>query len=224
MRGKVTARWAANQFVHQPREHGLEAVVRRIEGEVAVLEVVRDHRSERHGIWGISARNREQNFALNLLLDPEIDFVTILGPAGTGDAADARRWSRADLETNRFQRDHHDARTIPLGEDIGSRARKRKRWSLMGALMDNLEVLTKAEGMAVGPPPTTLLRNRRDPFAQLHAGEDLPQPLHHPRRGAEPTPKQMKALITRAGRAPSWCAWAISRRSTALTCRKPLPG
>ena len=72
--------WAPNQFVYQPGEHGLEAVVRRIEGDAAVLELVRDYRSERHGIWGISARNREQNFALNLLLDPEIDFVTILGP------------------------------------------------------------------------------------------------------------------------------------------------
>jgi predicted ribonuclease YlaK len=35
-------------------------------------------------VWGITARNREQNFALNLLMNPEIDFVTLLGQAGTG--------------------------------------------------------------------------------------------------------------------------------------------
>ena len=91
--------WAPNQFVYQAGEHGIEAIVRRIEGDAAVLEVVRDYRSERHGVWGISARNREQNFALNLLLDPDIDFVTILGPAGTGKtlltlAAGLRRRSR----------------------------------------------------------------------------------------------------------------------------------
>ena len=37
-----------------------------------------------HSVWGITARNSEQNFALNLLMDPEIDFVTLLGTAGTG--------------------------------------------------------------------------------------------------------------------------------------------
>ncbi len=35
-------------------------------------------------MWGVNARNREQNFALNLLMDPDIDMVTILGAAGTG--------------------------------------------------------------------------------------------------------------------------------------------
>jgi PhoH-like ATPase len=60
----------------------------------------RDYRTERHSVWGVIARNREQNFALNLLMDPEIDFVTILGPAGTArpcsrsPPVSCRRWSR----------------------------------------------------------------------------------------------------------------------------------
>ena len=59
--------------------------MRRIEGDKrARWSWCATIRSERHSVWGITARNREQNFALNLLLDPEIDFVTILGPAGTG--------------------------------------------------------------------------------------------------------------------------------------------
>jgi PhoH-like ATPase len=114
VRGKLVANWAPNQFVYQAGDHGIEASYARIEGESAVLEVLRDYRSERHGVWGISARNREQNFALNLLLDPEIDFVTILGPAGTGKTllTLAAGLSQA-LESNRLHRDHHDARDDP---------------------------------------------------------------------------------------------------------------
>ena len=120
VRNKLVADWAPNQFVYQADDHGLEGIVRSIDGESAVIEVARDYRSERHGVWGISARNREQNFALNLLLDPEIDFVTILGPAGTGKTllTLAAGLSQA-LETNRFTEIIMTRVTIPLGEDIG---------------------------------------------------------------------------------------------------------
>jgi PhoH-like ATPase len=205
VRGRLVADWAPNQFVYQAGEHGIEAAVRRVEGDAAVLEVVRDYRSERHGVWGISARNREQNFALNLLLDPDIDFVTILGPAGTGKTllTLAAGLSQA-LETNRFSEIIMTRVTIPLGEDIGflpgTEEEKMEPW--MGALMDNLEVLTQSqEGGSWGRAATNdLLRNRIKirslnfmrgrTFLNRYLILDEAQNL---------TPKQMKALITRAG-------------------------
>jgi PhoH-like ATPase len=205
VRGRVASDWVPNQFVYQGGEHGIEALVRRIEGDSAVLEVVRDFRSERHGIWGINARNREQNFALNLLLDPEIDFVTILGPAGTGKTLLTLAAGLAQtLETNRFNEIIMTRVTIPLGEDIGflpgTEEEKMEPW--MGALMDNLEVLTQSqEGGSWGRAATNdLLRNRIKirslnfmrgrTFLNRYIILDEAQNL---------TPKQMKALVTRAG-------------------------
>ena len=82
----------------------------------AILELTVDYRTERNNVWGVTARNREQNLALNLLMDPDIDFVTMLGPAGTGKTlADAGRRARADARPQPLQRNHHDPRHDPAG-------------------------------------------------------------------------------------------------------------
>ncbi len=41
-------------------------------------------RIPKQDIWGVRARNKEQLFALNLLMDPNIPFVTLVGKAGSG--------------------------------------------------------------------------------------------------------------------------------------------
>jgi len=203
--GPVVAELRTNEFVHEDSPSGIEAIVRRISAGKATLELARDFRSERHSIWGVNARNREQNFALNLLMDPEIDFVTILGPAGTGKTLlTLAAGLMQTLESNRFAEIIMTRVTIPLGEDIGflpgTEEEKMEPW--MGALMDNLEVLTKsAEGGNWGRMATNdLLRNRIKirslnfmrgrTFLNRYVILDEAQNL---------TPKQMKALITRAG-------------------------
>ena len=203
--GPVVTDLHVNQFVHEAASEGIEAIVRRIEAGKATLELARDFRGERHSVWGVTARNREQNFALNLLMDPEIDFVTILGPAGTGKTLlTLAAGLMQTLESNRFVEIIMTRVTIPLGEDIGflpgTEEEKMEPW--MGALMDNLEVLTKSgEGGNWGRAATNdLLRNRikirslnfmrgrtfLNRFVILDEAQNL-------------TPKQMKALVTRAG-------------------------
>ena len=203
--GPIVGELHVNQFVHEAGESGIEAIVRRIEAGTATLELARDYRSERHSVWGVSARNREQNFALNLLMDPEIDFVTILGPAGTGKTLlTLAAGLMQTLESNRFAEIIMTRVTIPLGEDIGflpgTEEEKMEPW--MGALMDNLEVLTQStEGGSWGRGATNdLLRNRIKirslnfmrgrTFLNRYVILDEAQNL---------TPKQMKALVTRAG-------------------------
>ncbi len=203
--GPIVSELHVNQFVHETGESGIEAIVRRIENGTATLELARDYRTERHSVWGVSARNREQNFAFNLLIDPEIDFVTILGPAGTGKTLlTLAAGLMQTLESNRFAEIIMTRVTIPLGEDIGflpgTEEEKMEPW--MGALMDNLEVLTQSsEGGSWGRGATNdLLRNRIKirslnfmrgrTFLNRYVILDEAQNL---------TPKQMKALVTRAG-------------------------
>jgi PhoH-like ATPase len=203
--GPAVREWQPNQGLYEDSPEGIEGMVRKIAGDTAVIELLRDYRSERHNLWGITGRNREQNFALNLLMDPEIDFVTILGPAGTGKTLLALAAGLMQtLETNRFVEIIMTRVTIPLGEDIGflpgTEEEKMEPW--MGALMDNLEVLTGTqEGGNWGRAATNdLLRNRIKirslnfmrgrTFLNRYLILDEAQNL---------TPKQMKALITRAG-------------------------
>src|SRR6204780_3306483 len=180
-------------------------MVRAVDGESGKLELARDFRSERHSVWGITARNREQNFALNLLMDPEVDFVTVLGPAGTGKTLlTLASGLMQTLESNRFVEIIMTRVTIPLGEDIGflpgTEEEKMEPW--MGALMDNLEVLTRSEeGGNWGRAATNdLLRNRiKIRSLNFMRGRTFLNRFIILDEAQNLTPKQMKALVTRAG-------------------------
>ena len=205
VQGPMVRDWHVNQFLYQADPNGLEAIVRRVEGNSTVIELLQDYRSERHGIWGITARNREQNFALNLLLDPDIDFVTILGPAGTGKTLLTLAAGLAQtLESNRYSEIIMTRVTIPLGEDIGflpgTEEEKMEPW--MGALMDNLEVLTQSqEGGNWGRAATNdLLRNRiKIRSLNFMRGRTFLNRFLILDEAQNLTAKQMKALVTRAG-------------------------
>jgi PhoH-like ATPase len=203
--GPAVREWQPNQGLYEDSPEGIEGIVRRLTGDTAVIELLRDYRNERHNLWGITGRNREQNFALNLLMDPEIDFVTILGPAGTGKTLLALAAGLMQtLEINRFVEIIMTRVTIPLGEDIGflpgTEEEKMEPW--MGALMDNLEVLTGTqEGGNWGRAATNdLLRNRiKIRSLNFMRGRTFLNRFLILDEAQNLTPKQMKALITRAG-------------------------
>ncbi len=203
--GPTVHEWQMNEFVHQEDAQGIEAIVLKVDGDTATVEITRDYRNDRHSIWGIAARNREQNFALNLLMDPEIDFVSILGPAGTGKTLlTLAAGLMQTIESKRFVEIIMTRVTIPLGEDIGflpgTEEEKMEPW--MGALMDNLEVLTQSqEGGNWGRAATNdLLRNRiKIRSLNFMRGRTFLNRFIILDEAQNLTPKQMKALVTRAG-------------------------
>jgi PhoH-like ATPase len=178
--------------------------VRSRNGDEARVELIHNYRTNL-SVWGINARNLEQNFALNLLMDPEVDFVSLLGTAGTGKTLLALAAGLAQtLEQKRFREIVVTRVTVPVGEDIGflpgSEEEKMAPW--MGALMDNLEVLAPGEeGGDWGRAATNDLLRSRIKIRSLNfmRGRTFLSRYLIIDEAQNLTPKQMKTLVTRAG-------------------------
>ena len=197
--------WHPNQYLYLPGEDEVELRVASVEGGKATLALVDDFRSGQHAVWGISARNREQNFALNALMDPDIDFVTLLGTAGTGKTLLALAAGLAQtMDQQRYREIIMTRATVSVGEDIGflpgTEEEKMTPW--MGALTDNLEVLThNQEGGAWGRAATNDLLASRIKIRSMNfmRGRTFLSRYLILDEAQNLTPKQMKTLITRAG-------------------------
>jgi PhoH-like ATPase len=201
----LVAEWYPNQYLYIEDESNFEAIVRSVEGQVAVLELAKDYRSKHNNVWGITARNREQNFALNVLLDPDIDFVTLLGTAGTGKTL---LTLAAGLNMTIEHKAYHEIimtrETIPVGEDIGflpgTEEEKMAPW--MGALIDNLELLGGRSGQTEWEQgaSTNMIMNRvKIRSLNFMRGRTFLNRFLIIDEAQNLTSKQMKTLITRAG-------------------------
>src|SRR6185503_19818924 len=84
VRGPLCSSLIVNEFVYLEDEKPFHAQVKEVSGKTAILQTLKDYGHQRNNVWGVTARNREQNFALNALMNHDIDFVTLLGQAGTG--------------------------------------------------------------------------------------------------------------------------------------------
>jgi len=206
--GPVVPQLMVNQFVYfeAPGEPNLYARVTEIRGKVAVLKTLRDFTHLKNAVWGITTRNREQNFAMNLLMDPEVDFVTLTGQAGTGKTLLALASGLTQvLDDRRYTEIIVTRATVSVGEDIGflpgSEEEKMGPW--MGALDDNLEVLGKTDTSAGewGRAATNELIRSRIKIKSMNfmRGRTFLNKYVIIDEAQNLTPKQMKTLITRAG-------------------------
>jgi PhoH-like ATPase len=206
IRGPLCRKLLLNEFVYQEGERPMLAAVVELADDSAVLETVRDFTHGKNSVWGIIARNREQNFALNLLMNPRIDFVTLLGQAGTGKTLLALAAGLMQtLDTKRYSEIIMTRVTVPVGEDIGflPGTEEEKMGPWMGALEDNLDILNKTDEDAGewGRAATRDLIRARIKIKSLNfmRGRTFIEKYLIIDEAQNLTPKQMKTLITRAG-------------------------
>jgi PhoH-like ATPase len=207
----VLPQWYPQQFVvlHAVGNPNQTAMVR-VDGKAGRLRLVGRHKD---GCWGIFARNKEQLFALDLLMDDSVQLVTLNGVAGTGKTLLALACGLKRVADERLYHKLLVSRPIfPLGRDIGflpgDIEQKLNPW--MKPIFDNLEYLlaTRSEGGARGGrnhnqesgfqqlidqriievEPLTYIRGRS--IAKQYLIVDEAQNL---------TPHEAKTVLTRAG-------------------------
>jgi PhoH-like ATPase len=199
-----------NQFVYQENPDGstpFYAQVREINGKTALLQTLRDFSHQKNNVWSVTARNREQNFAMNLLMNPDVDFITLLGQAGTGKTLLALAAGLEQvLDSKRYNEIIITRATVPVGEDIGflpgTEEEKMQPW--MGAFDDNLEVLQRNTDGGAGEwgraATQELIRSRiKVKSMNFMRGRTFVSKFVIIDEAQNLTPKQMKTLVTRAG-------------------------
>ncbi|GGY10346.1 hypothetical protein GCM10007160_41960 [Litchfieldella qijiaojingensis] len=208
LKGDLPDDWHVGMLVSDS-ENGadFEAIVRELGPSSARLQLLTNYRHHA-GVWSVHAHDSRQNFALNLLMDPEIDLITIAGSAGTGKTYMTLAAAfQQTLDSKRFERIVFTRAPIPMGEDIGflpgTEEEKMSPW--MGAFHDNMDNLLRDEkdgssswndgatrsliGSRVQIRSPTFMRGRtlNDTFLIIDEAQNF-------------TPKQLKSLVSRAGR------------------------
>ncbi|VWX63811.1 PhoH protein [Burkholderiales bacterium 8X] len=207
--GPIVPSLYINQFVYfeAAGEPSMYARVTEIRDRTAVLKTLKDYGSSKNAVWGVNTRNREQNFAMNLLMDPDVDFVTLTGTAGTGKTLMALASGLTQvLDDRRYTEIIMTRATVSVGEDIGflPGTEEEKMGPWMGALDDNLEFLAKGDGGGAGEwgraATNELIRSRiKIKSMNFMRGRTFLNKYVIIDEAQNLTPKQMKTLITRAG-------------------------
>jgi PhoH-like ATPase len=154
--------------------------------------------------WGIKALNKEQKFALELLLNDAVRVVTLVGKAGTGKTLLALAVGLEKVvEQNQFTRLLITRPVIPMGQDIGylpgSKEEKLRPW--MQPIFDNLEFLSNSAAQPSAVLEDLLERGLIELEALTYIrGRSIPRQFIICDEAQNLSPHMIKTLITRVGR------------------------
>ena len=155
--------------------------------------------------WGIKPLNKEQRFAMELLLDDSLDIVTLVGTAGTGKTLITLATGlQRTMDDNAYRRMVVCRSIVPVGKDLGflpgTKEEKLEAW--MGAIYDNLAFLADRKNPDEGEEKAHyLLDSGKIEIASVThmRGRSLPAQYMIVDDAQNLTPHEMKTILTRAG-------------------------
>lgn len=204
--GPIASTLLVNQFVYCKGDAPFYTRVLSVSETSAELTSITDYTKRKNAVFGITAKNREQNFALNLLMDPEIETVFLLGSAGTGKTILTLASAFSQIMMQKIYEGVVMTRAlIPSGEDIGfvPGGEKEKVGTWMGALMDAIDVLSRVNADSSwnrgGTNKNTLLERVDVRASMFMRGRSLQDTFFFIDEAQNNPPIQMKTLFTRAG-------------------------
>ena len=174
-----------------------------------VIHLLDHGRTDR--VWNVTPRNKEQRMALDLLLDPTIRLVTLVGGAGTGKTLLALAAALQLTQNEKlYERILVSRPIIPLGNDIGylpgDKDAKLNSW--MQPIFDNLDYLLGAEEEPDGKKnrsgrltKETLMRNHTLELEALTyiRGRSIPRQFVIVDEAQNLTPHEIKTIVSRCG-------------------------
>ena len=208
--GEAFDRYYTNEYVllrsHQGKQTSLGRVEVPADAPGGQHAIIRPLSRTRENVWGVRPRNKEQAFALDALLDPEIGLVTLIGKAGTGKTLVALAAGLKQVTDDQTYHKMVVARpVVPMGRDLGylPGTVEEKLGPWMRPIVDNVEYLmgiTRADKRAgrgaeelmdmgiIEIEPLTYIRGRSLPnqFIIVDEAQNL-------------TPHEVKTILTRVG-------------------------
>lgn len=155
--------------------------------------------------WGLRARNDEQRFAMELLMDDNVKVVTLVGGAGTGKTLLAiASGLELVVEKKKYKKILIARPIIPMGKDLGylpgSEKEKMRPW--MQPIFDNIDFLSENKEDKVGEKVVQGLENmgmlKIEPLTYIR-GRSIPKGLIIIDEAQNLTPLEIKTIVTRAG-------------------------
>ncbi len=159
--------------------------------------------------WTIKPRSKEQRMAIELLLDPSIQIVTLVGQAGTGKTLIAlAAGMEATLRDNEYDKILVTRPVVPMGNDIGflpgSKDEKLEHW--MQPIFDNLSYLLREAKSEDGGSSVKkeIEKLKKDHLLELEAltyirGRSIPRQYMIVDEAQNLTPHEVKTIVSRAG-------------------------